>query len=80
MTITDTNSKTPSLDDVTQAIARLRDDLQQHEDAAATIRTTLAELRKSLASLGKRAGTKARSGRKRAKVDRPLPLDEARPS
>jgi hypothetical protein len=66
---------TPTLDEVTQAIERLRTDLQMHEDAAATIRTTLRDLRKQLGGLGKRAGTKARSGRRRMKGERPLPLE-----
>jgi hypothetical protein len=50
---------------LTDAVDELLAQLQQHEEAAASIRTTLAELRRKMAGGGKRAGAKARSGKKR---------------
>ena len=68
-----------ALAEVTTAIERLMADLDSHEQSAIAIRATLKELRKRLAATGKRAGVRARSGRRRLKGERPLPLDEAEP-
>jgi hypothetical protein len=50
------------------AVDLLLTKLREHEEAAEGIRNTLRELRKRIVASGKRAGTKARSGRRRRRT------------
>jgi hypothetical protein len=72
---TDKTDPTTAQTILTGAVDQLLEQLHYHEDQAAKIRASLTEARRKLASTGKRAGAKARSGRKRRAVAEQLPAE-----
>lgn len=65
---------------VNEHVEQLVASLRQHEAAAAEIRETLRTLRGKLAAAGKRAGPKARSGRKRKAAEASTTIAAAEPA
>jgi hypothetical protein len=60
---------------LTEALDLLITKLREHEQAADEIRAQLRDLKRRIASGGRRAGAKARSGRKR-KIDAQPTIDD----